>query len=315
MSNPQVEVPGAGPKGFGRVPMIVRRVVLLAVLAAVAALLWAAWPAVPKAWEQNFAGRPLVAFATDGRAVLLVVLLILETMFAAVLAVVLGQAIILAQAEPITPHEQDVANWIIFVFVSLGTIISEIIGAVLSWPLLWITIFLLILASLMLIYATAFWLWTGAYIAARRQLCQVWIPWVEARFYYHLQRYSECVLWSYDSFIACAAWGFRHFERCDKYANKTHRECAQFNQQIANVCPWYLTPFCVIGEIFVALGCAVWVLVTEFVCVVFVLITELVCLVFILVMIITCLIYLVFWLIVDIVMLLFVYLMRIFYFC
>lgn len=100
---------------------------------------------------------------------------------------------ILAQAggsPPFSDEEQERLNWLIFVLFLVATVLTEWAG----WAAPPVGA-VLVLASLLILWATALWLWPGVWVYGRRIFCSIVVPWAVTNFTWVIDHYLECAAW------------------------------------------------------------------------------------------------------------------------
>lgn len=198
------------------------------------------------------------------------------------LAYVLLWGGILAQTAP-TEEETDIANIYIFILLTLVAIIGEIVtGLTFSagGPPGWVIAFLVILASLIGIWATFAWIWTPWWILARRNICFVFIPQFRSATFDLWLTSIQCLAWTTQQWQLCAQYWLNFMQVCAQWVSTTTQECVQWaTVTLPGWLSWIVDIGCAVFAAVVATVCALWFIVAEVICILWLIILVLICLV------------------------------------
>jgi len=191
------ELPGRPASRKGPVPVLGALVVLVAIVAGIALAVDHAWAN----FNRFLAERGWGGAFTDPSVLFGLIVFGAEAVIASVF-VKAGWDITVSE------KEKRLANWIIFLLIAIGTIGLEAI----SWwlapagPPAWLIIVLLALFSFLILLGTAIWLWTYIWVAVRRWVCSVLVPWHFYIFEWLLERWLECAEWGVKTYVGCVQW-------------------------------------------------------------------------------------------------------------
>lgn len=237
----------------------VKRIILISAAIGLFASLFAVLPQVLLKWQIITETQNIGSLAITPQFLMAFVVFGIELFLASMLAVTV-----------FSQSEENIGDWIIALAISAGLIITEIV----AWWLVVVTtgptvvipvaaILLLFLASLLGIYGTWFWIWKDAYLAARRGLCQIWIP-------YFWKVYKARFI----EILACFEWGVNESVECLRWGSRTTKECSQYRRvRITGLITLVKALVDKLGE-WVCIG---WTFIREFFCVIWAVIRTLFC--------------------------------------
>lgn len=259
-----------------------------------------------------------IGLATNGESLLFIAGIFFELALAGTIL----WGLILTQADTPTSGELDTAHIFIFVLLTIAAIITEILaflGGAPAGPPGWVFVLLVLLMSVAVIYGTAIWLWTRAWIGIRRKICSVVIPLIASWVIILYDTIEACLSWSVRKFSECAAWGTKTSRQCAQWGTRTSTSCRSWGTSTTRTCmswlPAVLGFICLLWNVVVQVVCLAWQVIVTVVCLLWLIIVELVCLLFIIFMILACLVWTIIVLIISLVLMVVIGLLRIFFFC
>ena len=295
-----------------------KRFIALGALAALLYWDWILWGQAPNGFALPIGEGAATGQSSNGVAAFFT----LGLAFEAILAAIIAWGIVLAQATEPTERELGLANWFIFILLTVAALLSELflIGSSAPFGMPgWIFGLLVLLMSIALIYGTAAWLWTRAWVIARRKICTAVIPIIASWVITLYDTIEVCLKWSVQTYQRCTAWATRTSRECAKWGTTTSTTCSAWGTSSTRTCiswlPSWLGWICLIWNVVVQTVCLAWEVVVTAVCLLLLIVVQLVCLAFILVAILVCLLWTLIVLAISIVLTVVIGLLRIFFFC